>query len=152
MAITLGGPAFFPADMGWRRSSLGREGGHYNIYAACHDPLASIVGLRAWFDSDKSVNEMNFILFSTSGVHGCYTTIDEIEASMKTYPNGPPAVGDDEDLPGDYTTPEITFLIVQPRLVGMTYGTATIRDADDVAWVRRMQELTAKAVAAIGQG
>ena len=130
---------------GWRKST--KQGGHYNIYSATHDPVASITALREWFANDGSINGMNFLLFSTSGVHGSYTTIDEIAESMSRYPDGPPPDG---DWPEDYTDPEITFLIVQPRLVGMTYGLAKIRHADDVAWVRRMQELTAKVVAEIG--
>jgi hypothetical protein len=142
-----GGPAFQASDMGWRKST--KTGGHYNIYSATHDPLASIVALREWFDSDDKINEMNFILFSTSGVHGCYTTIEEIEASMAAYPDGPP---DGDDWPEDYCDPEITFLIVQPRLVGMTYGLAKIRNADDVAWVKRMRALTTAAVGKIGAG
>jgi hypothetical protein len=142
MTVVLSGPGFQPADMGWRRSS--KEGGHYNIYSASHDPDAAIVGLREWFDSDDKINSLNFLLFSTSGVHGCYTTIEEIERSMKRYPDGPP---EGDDCPEDYCTPEITFLIVQPRIVGMTYGNATIRDMDDVRWVKRMRKLTAAVIA-----
>ena len=143
-ATFFGGPAFQPVDEGWRRSS--KQGGHYNIYAASADPEASIVALREWFCDDSTVNELNFILFSTSGVHGSYTTIEEIEASMSKYPTEP----DGDDWPDDYCSPEITFLVVQPRLVGMTYGLAKIRNADDVAWVKRVRDLSCKAVAKIG--
>jgi len=140
------GPMFTRSDEGWRRSS--KEGGHYNIFAATHDPEASMAALRDWFSDAESVNEMNFVLFSTSGVHGTYTTIDEIERSMRKYPDGPP---NGDDWPDDYSDPEITFLIVQPRIVGMTYGLAKVRSFDDVKWIRRIQRLTAKAVAKIGK-
>lgn len=149
--IVLGGPMADRADECWRKSNWSKNGAHYNIYSARKDPEASIVALREWFHDDASVNGMNFILFSTSGVHGCYTTIEEIEASMALYPDGPPMLTGDDDYPDDYTPPEITFLIVQPRIVGMTYGLAKIRNADDVAWVKRMRDLSTKAVAGIGR-
>jgi hypothetical protein len=44
----------------------------------------------------------------------------------------------------------LTFLVVQPRIVGMKFGTCTMRDADDIAWAKRMRSLSIAAVAKIG--
>ena len=41
--------------------------------------LKSMADLRNVFKTPDDVNDMNFVLFSTSGIHGSYITIEEIE-------------------------------------------------------------------------
>lgn len=123
------------------------EPGYYTVYGTGHaGPDAAIEELRRHFAKDEDVNDLNFVLFSTSGVHGSYVTIEDIEQSMARYPDGPPP----GDHPDDYVIPEITFLIVRPRIVTLTYGNATLRNLDDIQWAKRVRWLSAAAVAKIG--
>lgn len=146
MTIIVGGPMFQSADQGWRRSIYGKGGGHYNIFDS-KDSVSAIVTLRDWFKDDDSVNEMNFILFSTSGIHGSYRTLEDIAESTAKY--GFDIDGHDE-WPDDRVWPEATFLLVQPRLVSMTFGNARIRDEDDLKWAFRVRELSSREAALIG--
>ena len=93
---------------------------------------------------------MNFVLFSTSGVHGMYTTIEEIEASILKYPDGPDPDGPDPDA-DDYHFPEVTVLIVQPRLVCLRYGCIPVTLAD-IPYLKRLRESSWCTVQKIGKG
>lgn len=104
------------------RSVLGKSGAHYNIFAF-HDPEAGWRELREVFqDPEKDVDNMNLVVFSTSGVHGMYTTIEEIEAGLRKYPDGPPETEDDGCWPDDYYGDELTTTIYQPRICCLRYG------------------------------
>ncbi len=70
-----GGPMFEPADSGEFKSIHRKSGAHYNTYS-----FDSMAALREFFPN--GADPMNFVLFSTSGVHGTYATIEEIEASL----------------------------------------------------------------------
>lgn len=137
---------FQPAEDDERRSIFKRDGGHYNIFHAGQKQAMDM--LRRWFP-DAKANEMNFVLFSTSGVHGCYTTLEAIEASLAKYPDGPPSHGEDEDPPDDYCVPEVTFVLVQPRLVSMTYGNALFA-LDDLPFLKALRASSWDAVREIG--
>ena len=112
-------------------SAFGKDGGHYNIFRLRKD-ADGIEALRSFFEDGKC-NELNFVLFSTSGVHGSYATLDEIEA-------------DTED-----ESPQLTFVIVQPRLVTLRYGNIDVR-LEDIPWLRNLAESTPDAVAQILKG
>lgn len=90
------------------------SGGHYSIYKAIH----GMEVLRLVFP-DGQANEMNFCLFSTSGVHGSYRTIEEEEQD--------PGYG-------------VTFLIVQPRIVSLTYGNAYPTNEEDFNFLYKLRE------------
>jgi hypothetical protein len=92
--MALGGPMFEPADSGAFRSVHRKSGAHYNTYE-----FSSMAALRDFFPTGTA-NTMNFVLFSTSGVHGTYTTIEEIEASLTKY--GTMAPKDEDEWPDDY--------------------------------------------------
>lgn len=147
MTVTLGGPMFLPAQDEFRSSVFGKSGGHYNTFAS-RDPDKALRMLREWFSKKGAMNEMNFILFSTSGIHGMYTTIEECERSIRKYGPVPPEVDDDSD---DYHPREVTFLLVQPRIVSMTYGNATCRTLDDVKFLKRLRAASWKAMQKIGR-
>ena len=68
---------------------------------------------------DGEANQMNFCLFSTSGVHGSYWTIEEVELNQ---------------------SPEVTFLIVHPRLVAMQYGNVEPKTAEDFAFLKKLRQ------------
>lgn len=94
--------AVFSGPMFERGSSIfksvyGKDGAHYNIYSVSES--GAMNALKDFFP-DAKANELNFVLFSTSGVHGTYCSIEECR---------------DENM-------AVTFLIVQPRIVCLRYG------------------------------
>lgn len=94
------------------------DSGHYNVSKIINESY-SMKALKELFpEGEKSVNEMNFVLFSTSGVHGTYTTIEEAE--------------EDEEL-------SVTFLVIHPRLVSLRYGTVSPRKPDDFEFLKKLR-------------
>jgi hypothetical protein len=124
MAI-LGGPSFEPAEDHNFKSVSGKRGGHYNNFY--FQPGREMAVLREWFPEGEA-NDMNLVLFSTSGVHGSYTTIEEIEAGLAKYGDSP-SFGED-GWPNDYAGNELTVMILQPRLCTVRHGNATVTLAD----------------------
>jgi hypothetical protein len=103
--------------------------GHYNVCELISESIA-MDAIRTMFPKGKeSVNEMNFILFSTSGVHGTYCTIEDAEA--------------DSEL-------SITFLIVHPRLVTLKYGNVTPETKEDFKFLKGLRKASWKVVTNIG--
>lgn len=90
--------------------------------------------LRTMFP-DGEANCMNFVLFSTSGIHGSYSTIEDVE---------------DELAKGDVgASAEITFLIVHPRIVCIRYGNATVT-REDIPYLKKLRASSIAAVSEIG--
>ena len=134
------GPMFSPKEDDYRKSIFGRSGGHYNIFAT-HNLETALEMLHDTFP-DGQCDEFGFVLFSTSGVHGSYVTIEEVaERASEVYDP------DDDDEPLD----EVTFLLVQPRIVSMTYGNVRVRP-EDVEWLQRLRSSSWDAVRKIGAG
>ena len=104
--------------------------------------------LREWFPEPDSVDEMNFVLFSTSGVHGGYTTIEEIEQGLAKYGKSPSFM--DDDWPDDYNGNSLTFLVVQPRIVGMTFGNMIVT-LEDIPYLKAIRQASWNAVCGIGR-
>jgi hypothetical protein len=84
--------------------------------------------LRELFPEGEA-NDLNFVLFSTSGVHGTYCTIEACEA-------------------GD--TKDVTFLVIQPRIVALRYGNVEPLTPDDFAFLKKLRSSSMKAVLAYG--
>ena len=72
---------------------------HYSVMSK----LRHVDGMSALRDlfPDGKANELNLVLFSTSGAHGTYNTIEEAERKIR---------GDESE---DLIT-EVTFLVVHP--------------------------------------
>lgn len=100
----------------------------YGVTDISKDGMAT---LRAMFP-EAAADEMNFVIFSTSGTHGSYVTIEDIEAEI--------AAG--EELSG------LTVLIVQPRTVRLLYGTIEI-EPSDIPFLKQLRESSAAIMAAI---
>lgn len=96
---------------------------HYSI-----QELKGMADLRRLFP-DGEANDLNFVMFSTSGIHGSYMTIEEVAASLGT-----------EEESG------ITVLVIQPRIVAMRYGTIDI-EPDDVPYLLKLRESSKKVFA-----
>jgi hypothetical protein len=73
----------------------------------------------------------NWLFLSTSGVHGSYLTIDDLEKCIKSDPE---------------FVPSITVLVVQPRTVKIFYGDLEEISVDDFKWLRQAVEKTIDAI------
>ena len=136
--MTVSGPMFEPANWGAWRSIHKKDGAHYNIFD-CRN-AQGMAALRDFFP-DAKAGELNFVLFSTSGVHGTYSTIEDAEADIaRGFKN--------ED--GEDTTPSVTFLVVQPRIVCLRYGNCEPRTTEDIAFLKALRASSLAAVQEIG--
>jgi len=111
---------------------------HYNTFEIVGNAM---VALRLLFPNGRA-DEMNFVLFSTGGVHGSYATLEQIEASFEK--DGPPA----GMTPAD-ELPQVTVLVVQPRLVCLRFGNAIVTP-ENLPWLKGLRASSMAAVAGIG--
>lgn len=137
MTTTVSGPMFEPAEWGPWKSSHGKEGAHFNIYH-CKDE-DGMLALRDFFPKGEA-NGLNFVLFSTSGIAGTYSTIEREES---------PTAEDLEWLDETHE-PRITFVIVQPRIVCMRYGNCEPKTPEDFAFLKKLRASSWAAVQTIG--
>jgi hypothetical protein len=119
---------------------------HYSIF----NEKNGMSLLRELFPSGEC-NDLNFVLLSTSGVHGTYTAIEEIEESLKKYGEDPDFLSDcsDDSVPDDYCPPDLTFLIVHPRTVTLRYGNARV-STEDIEFLKRIRKSSWDVVRTIG--
>ena len=139
MTMTVSGPMFEPAIHGPWKSIHKTTGAHYNSYA-CRDE-DGMAALREFFP-DGRASDLNFVLFSTSGVHGTYSTIEEAEQVL--------ARGN-KDENGEDWTPSVTFLIVQTRICCLRHGNCLPETADDIVFLKRLRQTSWDVVPTIGQ-
>jgi hypothetical protein len=85
---------------------------------------------------DGEADEMNAVLFSTSGAHGTYLTIEDVEQAMQ-----------DADYEGPH---HVTFCVIQPRIVCMRYGNAEPRTAEDIEFLKKLRASSLRALSNIG--
>lgn len=107
---------------------------HYEI-----ETLKSITEVRQIMPNPDDPNydwmyELNWLFLSTSGVHGTYITLDEIEETWDL----------DEEDDANYGR-YITILIVHPRICVIRYGNLEIQK-NDIPYLRECVEKTIKAV------
>ena len=114
------------------------EGGHYSEPVPAFD-RAAMDALRTMFP-DGVANEMNFVLFSTSGIHGSYMTIEEHEAEPVYREEGEEACEN-----------KVTFVVVQPRIVALRYGNVIPKTAEDYAFLKKLRQTSWDAVLKIGK-
>ncbi len=126
-----------------------RTGSHYNIWRIS---TGGVAGLREMFGDPPQANEMNFALFSTSGVHGSYATIEEIERSLQKYGPNPEFLKDEteETLPDDHCLPTLTVTVYHPRIIGVGYGNVDIT-LDDAPFLKALRQSSWDAVQKIGR-
>jgi len=108
---------------------------HYSIMRLT-EKGSGMEALRELF-CDGDADELNFVLFSTSGIHGSYNTIEEAELFLQgKNPEG---------------HLDITFLIVQPRFVALKYGICIPTSEDDINYLKKLRENSYSAVMGIGK-
>jgi len=92
---------------------------HYKNF----ENLKTIEDIKKHFPDGKC-NEMNLFMASTSGVHGSYTTLDDIQ---KCYDKGCNCEEYDGFEGHDFT---LTVMIFHPRLVCIKYGNIEVAEKD----------------------
>lgn len=102
---------------------------HYKVIRS----LETMEDIRSNFPDGKA-DEFNWFFASTSGAHGTYTTIDQIEKSWDLSP-------DDENY-----RRSLTVLIVHPRLCVLKFGEVEIRQRDDITFLRGLVSSTIEAI------
>ncbi len=107
---------------------------HYSVLRVRPD-ADEMAALREMFPEGKA-DDLNFVLFSTSGVHGTYCLIEAVEQRM---------TGLDPEGPSD-----VTFVVVHPRLVAMRYGVCKPANQDDIDFLKRLRASSHEVVASIG--
>jgi hypothetical protein len=90
--------------------------------------LQGLDALKALFPAAEA-DDMNFVLFSTAGVHGSYQTLEQEQES--------PGTG-------------VTFLVIQPRLVLTRYGVVYPKSVDDFAFLKKLRATSLKAMTDVG--
>ena len=110
------------------KSTKQKEGAHYNTYKI----VGGVDAIKQIFP-DGCADEMNFCLFSTSGIHGSYSTIEDAEEDLIN--------GDDAS---------ITVLIIQPRLVCLRYGDIEVTESD-LPYLKKLRQSSWNAISNIGK-
>jgi hypothetical protein len=100
---------------------------------AVGDPDETTALLREWFP-DGRADEHNLVLFSTSGVHGSYLTLEDARRSLES--------GAEREL--------VTVLLLSPRLVRVLYGQCSVR-VGDLEFLEELRRSSWEAAAAIGR-
>jgi hypothetical protein len=108
-------------------------GAHYSVFGLRNADYG-IEALRRIFP-DGRADSMNFVLFSTSGIHGTYSTIEECDPS----------------IPEEDRSDDVTFLVVHPRIVCLKYGNCKPETPEDFAFLKKLRESSYAAVAQIGR-
>lgn len=117
----------------WKNTRGDRdESPYYSVLGLTGDGMEA---LRQLFP-DGEANDMNLALFLTSGIHGTYCLIEAVEEDMQRAEREGPR--------------DVTFLVIQPRIVCMRYGCAEPRTADDIAFLKKLRASSLKALATIG--
>lgn len=93
--------------------------------------LGSFEDLKELFPEPKA-DDLNFVLFSTSGVHGSYLTIEEALEEKEEGGN------------------KVTVLVCHPRIVHMQYGEIKVTP-ENVEYLKRLRQSSWDAVATIGR-
>jgi hypothetical protein len=110
---------------------------HYSVISSEHG-TGKILGMKLLRDifPEAKADYMNFCLFSTSGVHGSYQTIEEAEEHIKA--------------PTDETCNRVTFLIVHPRMVCLKYGNCEPETLEDIQFLKALRASSHEEIAQIG--
>lgn len=119
---------------GMRKVLNTNESAHYSIFEVRREDGMDF--LKTIFP-DGVADELNFVLFSTSGIHGGYELIEDLSLDK--------AFEDDEPY-----TPRLTFLVIKPRIVSVTYGNCIPKSESDIAFLKRLRATSLAAVSKIG--
>lgn len=108
-------------------------------------PELGMERLKALFPGAEADRD-NFVLFSTSGTFGSYSTIEEIEETLRKYGDDP----SEADQEGDsFVSPDLTVVVMKPRILSLQYGQVRVT-LDEVDYLKRLRQSSHEAIAVIG--
>lgn len=99
--------------------------GYYSV-GHLKDFINTSTELIKWCEDNDAPNFMNVFLPSTSGVHGSYCSLDDIEKHW----------GEE-----DYT-PDLPVMLIKPRIVQVAYGTVRVAKED----IPKLREIMAQSL------
>lgn len=112
--------------------------------------LKTMADLRAIFPTPEAVNMYNQVLFSTSGIHGSYCTLETAERVL-TLGRTPETEGYfDEDDPDELENYKVTVLVLHPRCVTMRFGHIPVTLAD-IPYLKDLRSRSWKELCQIGK-
>ena len=120
----------------------------HSHYSVCS--LDDIDDLKRIFPEGKC-NTLNWFYLSTSGVHGSYTTLDDIEKGWDIVKKE----GWDEevdDWPEGYCGRDITVGVLMPRMAKVIYGNIELETRDDIRWLRELLNSSIEAIVESQEG
>ena len=79
-----------------------------------------MTALRKLFPNGEA-DDLNIILFSTSGVHGSCYTIEDVEKNLQK-----------QETVRDKGIQRITFIVIHPRICCLKYGLVEPRNQADI--------------------
>lgn len=120
----------------WARD-ISNEGAYYSILHSVKD--REMEALKILFPKGEA-DELNFVLFSTSGVHGTYETIENAAKDFL----------DPKTSEEDKQYCRVTFLVIQPRIVCMRYGNVPITSREDIQYLKKLRKTSLQVVSKIG--
>ena len=110
------------------------DSAHYSVMCKARE-YSGMEALRGMFQ-EGDADDLNMVLFSTSGVHGTYNTIEEAEQHLTA--------------PTDETCGNVTFLVLHPRLVSLRYGCCSPETQADIDYLKRLRASSHAQLAKIG--
>jgi len=133
--VQLSGPMFEPSKTDYWESSFNKTGAHCNIYNVKYG--MEMYALKQIFPKAEA-DEMNLVLFSTSGIHGTYNTIEQAEKHLKEPEN-------------DNYFGEVTFILIQPRIVCMRYGNVRPKNQNEIDYLKKLRQSSWDTLLTIGK-
>lgn len=116
------------------------EPGIGNVFRA--KKVISVENLKTQFPGGVA-DELNFCLFSTSGVHGTYSTIEDVEKYIGSVPQDK-REGDDDRCD------KVTFLVIRPRSLVFVYGNVLVVTQSDVDYLKKLRSTSTQIASNIG--
>ena len=116
------------------------EPGLGNVFRARR--ILSVEELMVMFPRGVA-DELNFCLFSTSGVHGTYSTVEDVERYIQSVPEDKRKCDDDR-------CDTITFLVIRPRSLIFSYGNVRVETQKDVEILRKLRSSSSHIASSIG--
>ncbi len=110
---------------------------HYEVF----DSIKTIEDIKIIFPKGEA-DDINLFIASTSGVHGTYRTLDDIQR----YHTDPIKYRLDEGIESEEYFPELTVLVIHPRLVCLRYGNIEV-NPDDIPYLRKLINSSIKEMA-----
>lgn len=122
-------------------------------YSVLKTDSESMHAIKLVFPDVESVNKLNFILFSTSGLNGDYGTLEEAEAVLKLRERrllGDKTLTEDEIETADGIN-TVTYVIIHPRIICIRTANVRINSFDDLEYLYRLRKRSWEVIQEIGK-